>query len=117
MEACGQRVSRDDAGRVRDADEQVSLMGRKERRAEIVVLFPIRRNANRMTQHAVPGRHAGGRGRRHWLGVILSAMAAAEGGEGGGGGEGDSNSNAHSGREREAGGRNQVGGQAAVPWV
>ena len=72
-------------------------MGRKERRAEVVALFPIGRNANRMTQRAVPGRHAGGRGRRHWLGVIKSATAAAEGGECGG----DDNSNAHSGRERE----------------
>ncbi|KAF5853654.1 hypothetical protein GGP41_002120 [Bipolaris sorokiniana] len=64
-------------------------------------------------------RHAGGRGRRHWLGVIKSATAAAEGGEGGG----DDNSNAHSGRERErerereAGGCNKVGGRAAVPWL
>lgn len=91
-------------------------MGRKERRGGVVALFPIRRNANRMTQRAVAGRHAGGRGRRHWVDVIKSATAAAEGGEGGGGGGDDDNnsSNAHGGRE---GGCNRVGGRAAVPWL
>ncbi|EUC27781.1 hypothetical protein COCCADRAFT_30818 [Bipolaris zeicola 26-R-13] len=60
-------------------------------------------------------RHAGGRGRRHWVDVIKSATAAAEGGEGGGGGDDDNNSsNAHGGRE---GGCNRVGGRAAVPWL